>query len=330
MTPPSITVALPFAVIGETAVNLRNRDALAAYYDASWACFASFRKHNVDAELVFVTNVTPPQSFLSRLETVGAAVEYVPFLHLPPEDYFRSFRASHYLIDAIGALVRDHAVLFVDPDVVAVRPWRLREDVTAAYYVDYPIDYEVNGLSLRQMGDFGRSSSSEGQGRLPRYIGGEALQLSSADRAALVGEVESTWSLSMDCYRQEMPGYLRTEEHVLSVAFARRELRPLNSSIRRIWTARRYNNVDRSILSLDAWHLPAEKDGGLRKLAVSAATSDGWFWTLEGDHWRAAAAAEIGLNLEGPRRAMARGVAAAAALVDAARGIDRAPTSSFR
>ncbi|MFD2082488.1 hypothetical protein SAMN05421678_10267 [Actinopolymorpha cephalotaxi] len=300
-----ISIVIPFVrASAEQSPNIRADNHLATYYRAMVVTFASVRRWNPDVDLILVTNHTAPEEFARQLHGLGVSEQLEPFAHEPPAGFNRSFAASLYMLDALGQPAAAKQVLYVDPDVLCVRPLGdMRAacgDAVGALPLSYPVDHDVNGLTRRQAAEL-HTELGEATDSPPQHFGGECYVVPAGLAPTLIDRAESAWRLSLDRYERHESRFT-TEEHIM--AFALRGVPVVNLSpfVRRIWTAARHRTVDGCEPELTLWHLPAEKDRGFAEMYSLATDRDSWFWRAGADEFTQRAARSMGLSNRRPSR----------------------------
>jgi hypothetical protein len=301
-----VVVAVPFVQVDPSQnPNLRAKgaDHVRAYWDAMTVTFASIRRWNPEYELRLVSNQPAPEYTRALFEQLGVTTTIVPFDHRPPPGYAAMFAASLYLVDALQIAAEDETTVFIDPDVLCIRP--LAPLVAAAGTTVGAIllatsqDEDINGLTLRASG---RLHEQLGLARGdPRHYGGELYVVPGPLAKRLRALVEEAFVFSL---QQHAAGAERftTEEHLFNYALRVLGAADLSALAQRVWTAHRYRTVSGREAELALWHLPAEKDRGfatLRRLLEDPST---WFWTAPASVFAHRAGEVFGLHHRRPVR----------------------------
>lgn len=326
-----LTVVVPFARTAEAPVNLVGPDPLGDYYRSAIVSLASFRRHTPSAELLFATNSMPPPDFVAQFRNVGAAISLIPFAHCPPDSFSGSFKAAQYLVDAILSVRREHAVLFVDPDVLCLGRPSLPSNSLGAYVIKYPENYQVNGRTpqeLALLADRLREVRPSTRQAVP-YVGGEAVLVAGPHADEFVRDLDATWRSSMNAFHSGLP-FPVTEEHMISIVLADLEFARLNGTVRRIWTTRTYRTSHRSDRAVPIWHLPAEKGRVFQALYRELLDDGSWFWTADDESWSNRVADLAGASDGALRRLFTGATGALASAAFAALGRRRAARGIFR
>jgi hypothetical protein len=240
--------------------------------------FASLRRWNPSLPLTLVVDDSPAPALKETLDTIGVEILEVAFHHRPPEGFHAKFAGSLFMVDAMRATA-DQRALYIDPDVLCVRPLAKMLDhvggAVGALEIPYTFDENINGLTLAEAGELHRNLG-ESAGRFPHF-GGECLVLPPGAMEALLARVESGWTLSLERFEKGQTRFT-TEEHLLSFALRGVNVVPLSPFIKRIWTTSRVRTVTGQERDLSLWHLPSEKGRGFDRLFPVALAPESWFW----------------------------------------------------
>lgn len=279
----SLTVAVPFVRVDASQnPNLtlqHGDDPTLPYYRAMVVAFASFRRFNPGLSLKVVSTCPPPAEVAGALVDLAVEIVLVEFSHKPPAGFTDKFEASLYLLDALEAL-GDRDVLLIDPDVLCVGPidGMLSEVAgrVGAMSIDYDPDHSVHGLSRVEAGMLHGLLGEPHPA--PTYFGGEVYFIPADLSPVVRNRAEVAWKLALSRHDAGQSKFV-TEEHLLGYALRGAPVADLTGFVKRIWTARRFRNVDGMEQELLMWHLPAEKDRGFPALYAAAVDTASWFWT---------------------------------------------------
>jgi hypothetical protein len=270
----------------------------AAYWRTAAVFYASSRRANPEARHLLFTNAEPPIVDGHDLAVFfrGLEVELVdvPFTYRPPEGYWESWGNQFYVLDVIHHLSERKAnfpAVILDLDCIFVdsgdRLFEAIEHTGIANYVVEEIDadasYNSNGLTTVQLQRIAEEIAGRSLPRI-RYCGGEIFGATWEVAKAVAATAPSLWQTCIERHRRGLPK-LNTEEHFFSALFAAMGL-PVgtaNGLMRRIWTQRAYQTATQADLELAAWHLPAEKKYGLRRLFAEVTNPNSSFWQLPFD-----------------------------------------------
>lgn len=253
------------------------------FRDTYRRCLATFflaaRRANPDATLILYTNVpfdrtaSPVANQVATiLERLSVEQVILPYHHEPPRSFTANWRNQFYVLDVLQDLLSrtmpDDFFTVLDSDVVwtttgaAARFWTYIEDQLGALPLGYDHDTAENGLSARGLAErLGATSPTE-------YFGGEIVAGPAKCLPTLVGSANDAYeSLMAQHSADESVAF--EEAHVLSAAYQKGGYVRLDPRvhIKRMWTqALRYRNVSEGDQEVALWHVPAEKEFGLRRL----------------------------------------------------------------
>lgn len=302
----SWTAAIAFARVGsEQNPNVRASrlsDPAEPYFKAMTVAFASLRRWNPALSLLLITNEMPPTQYADSLGRLGVSIRMTEFEHRPPEGFAARFNASLYMLDAMAACA-SQSTLFVDPDVLCIRPLdRMLQSVgerVGGLPIDYPLDHDINGLSRREAAKLHVLLGEPEQ--LAAHFGGECYVIPESKAEELRTRTELAWGLALTRHSSGLSRFT-TEEHLLSYGLRAMPVARLDREVRRIWTAARYRTVTGAEDRLTLWHLPAEKDRGFITLYPSVLDADSWFWAAKQPDFARRAGRAMGMRERKPAR----------------------------
>ena len=301
-----VVVAVPFVQVDASQnpnIQAKGDDHVRAYWDAMTVTFASIRRWNPDYDLRVVSNQPAPEYTRPLFDRLGVTTTIVPFEHRPPTGYAAMFAASLFLVDALQIASADRTTVFVDPDVLCLRPLdgliAAAGSQVGAILLATTLDEDINGLTL---GASGRLHEQLGlESGEPRHFGGELYVVPGARVEQLRSLVEQAWDFSLQQHRQGLDRFT-TEEHLFNYALRSMGAADLSVDAKRIWTAHRYRTVDGTEASLALWHLPAEKDRGFVELRAALDDPSSWFWSAPAATFADRAGRAVGLHHRPPAR----------------------------
>lgn len=271
------------------------------YLVSSLVTFASMRRWNPEVELQFVTTIEPAFPWRNRFESIGVEIRHVPFNHLPPQGFAKTFLGSLYLLDVLESSDSEYLAI-VDPDVFCVGPLGAVINASAplrALNISSPRGVRINGLAPEEADEI---HLGLGEFRVVDFhYGGEFYGIPKSMKGHVQSRVDRAWANTLDRWSQGLT-YFTTEEHVLNFAFADSEVSPAEDFIQRIWTAHSFRTVSGQENDLLLWHLPAEKDRGFRRLYRAVLDVDSWFWTCEQSEFQRHSGRAFGFHGRGPIR----------------------------
>jgi hypothetical protein len=256
-----------------------------AFQNVYWRCIACFfavsTRTNSDACHVFYTNTTLPvvdgldlKAFLQGLKV---EIVTLPITYRLPRSSVNMWGNQFYILDIIKHVAAHGSadrIIVLDSDCLFMQPVSridavIDQNGCGLYTIDYPAGTNINGITQVEMGqalqawrpDLAASIPPQG----PHYHGGEIFAATRQACIDLCPAIDSLWG-----WRQQqgkIAGF-KEEAHFLSLLYAALKFEPytLNSHIRRIWTAFKFSTVTPADLTLDIWHLPAEKTTGFADL----------------------------------------------------------------
>ena len=275
-----------------------------------WRClivlFAIARIMNPDLRLMLFSNVRPPvvdgHDLAAVLEKYGVEHRQVPLTTRLDRQLTSSWGNVLYFFDIMGALADlppETRIALVDSDVLVAGVLAPLFDLLNAsdygyYRVDTADDFDVNGLSPREMGAIASQIAGRAASHPIAHFGGEMF-------LGTVGAWQRDRAVFEAVLRDAIAGEgvaaaVRTEEHVYSIAaeVIGAPVSLANGEINRIWTAPDHNTAKRGDENLALWHLPAEKRFGLNDLFHDLGRA-GFPTTMQPEQWRALARRRSGL-----------------------------------
>jgi hypothetical protein len=227
-------------------------------------------------EFVVFAGDEPPPAAAALLSAAGAEIRPLDFARRPPDDFYRRYAGSLYVLDTMAALAGelhdDDVALLVDPDVVwasRIDPLvaEVRRGGVVAYDLAVPDTLPMCDLSRRDQGAI--LTELTGHGPDPRgdaltHFGGELYGVLGRELRALLPELERLWAGTMARYEQQLPHY-NVEEHFLNAVLWQRgeQVGRANDHLQRVRTLPKpFGTRERVHPGLVAWHLPMEKDQG--------------------------------------------------------------------
>lgn len=258
-------------------------DVAVRYLECAVVQAASLRFRDVDCGLALATNITDPRALgrtgaelIGRLGALGVEILPTEYRHRPA-DGSSTYVSSRYVLDAILSAAdgqpEERELLLTDLDCVWVGAERLFAAVpppprVGCIHFSYPPDWDVVGFGEvgRTPAAIGRLAASLGGPVEPApWVGGELLAGTPAALRNLVAACDE-----VDALLAARGEVLPTEEQVLTLvgALGKVSFENLERLASRVHTGPRHKAVAiEDPLSLDLWHLPAEKGLSLRRTA---------------------------------------------------------------
>jgi hypothetical protein len=234
--------------------------------------------HNTSAKLVLITTEYPPEKYCAQLKVIEVEIKLVPFVHKPPEGYAKKFLGCFYLLDAIISQ-GEVDTLYLDPDIVCIKPLGdlgLSHPTICGYPLEFRSEEDINGItydeSIRIARDFFKKPENEFTSYT--FFGGEFYFIPKDFHFRLVELIEGLYKFSVNRFFNG-ESFFPTEEHLLSAALKEFNVIKGNVLIKRIWTARKFRNIDGTEKSLSLLHFPAEKEFGFKKAYRRLTSSKG-------------------------------------------------------
>lgn len=278
-TRPRALLVVSYFRDGSTYPRAGRRRGQADAYWSAIAVQAATLRHVGAGDPEFLVYAGDDPSGLARtvLEEAGAEIRHLPFASRPPDDFFSRYLGSLYVLDVMrdvaGQVEDDAAVLFVDPDMVWVRPLEallaeVRRGGVVAYELDVPEDVPLCELSRRSQGDILAEMADIPAGSVPVHFGGEFYGLLGRELRSLVREFTPLWEQTLSRY-QSGKRHFHVEEHVLNAALLLRgeQSGRANAHLQRVMTLPApFGTRERATSELASWHLPHEKHRGFLRI----------------------------------------------------------------
>ena len=240
-----------------------------------WRCvvcfYASSLAVNPDLRHVFFTTAEVPVvdglDIAAVLGRWGVEVVNLPITRRLPIGSVESWGNQFYVLDVIEHWAEhelDQSLILLDSDCIWIKSAAamvvaIADEGALTYKLDYPVGYNINGISTSEMATF-VGNHSDTRCEVAPYYGGEIFAASSLMVNRIAEQARRLWPAVL-AQTADSP---REEAHLLSVIYSIEQLQPgtANAFIRRMWTAFKYRNIQSSDFQLTIWHLPAEKNTG--------------------------------------------------------------------
>lgn len=270
-------------------LNMKGKSSSCEFQEVYWKSlivfFSTAHRTNPEAKLKLFSNSTPPYSKWSELlSNIGVEIIDIPYAHKPRKGHWKAWQSTFYIIDCLGYLRKkvknNDYVYFMDIDCVVVKSLKKLNSIMEKYgilnySIDYPVNHKVHGISREDMKREFNSLDS-----YPIYFGGEIYGFYGQENVELIYN-ESSNILRKNFSDKTLT--FNTEEHLFTFLFWKLDKAYDNGKgyIKRIWTdASNFRNVSMEDLSLTVWHLPAEKNKGLKKLFNELTAKGNKFWNV--------------------------------------------------
>jgi hypothetical protein len=259
--------------------NSANQKTQNLYWRCVFCLFESSHRNNKGLfKHVLYVNKMPPDyidgiSIADLIKTFGIEIHKIDEQSLPPKGYYKAWSSQFLLLDMLRQMTAyikpEDRVVILDSDVIFSKPVtadffnELDKHRSLLYTIDYPVDREVNGISLRQL----RSMMSEITNKETTDLyceGGELICFKGEILEQLAHETREGFKWSLKRFERGLPKF-NTEEHLFSFAYWKVGLQPFTANvfIKRLWTdLSSAVNIETGDEQRLLWHLPAEKKNG--------------------------------------------------------------------
>ena len=241
--------------------------------------YETFRHYNPKAELLFFTNLREdalPDFLLSTFGRLRVETVTLHYTCRPPKGWHSAWQNQFYLYDMLywmGLRMKEgDTVLVSDADCLCRHPLNklfeyVRTKGSALYELFTNPVRDINGITLKQMGEFYEACYGEKPNLPLAYYGGEFVCLRGDVVKGVNRLFPELWAMNVEQAEAGHPK-LNEEAHVLSVLAERLAIRNdfAGNFVKRMWTSPKYNNVVAGDENLSVWHLPYEKKRGLHRL----------------------------------------------------------------
>lgn len=249
------------------------------YLRSAYVALSSFSRWNQGWTLVFATPSELPAKWSELYRLLGVEVRLIPFRHEPPEGFTKTFAGSLYLLDALENCEFSDFLVLLDPDVLTTGRLNtlspMKKNAVSAIEIPLENDGLINGLAVQEALELHANLGS--QTKRYTHFGGEFYGIPKNLQPTLKRLVEEAWSLSLTRFAEKRP-HFTTEEHILSYALSQVDVSPRPDLVRRIWTSYGYQNIVGDEYRVPLWHLPSEKQRGLKRLFKLAMNGSSWYW----------------------------------------------------
>jgi hypothetical protein len=169
--------------------------------------------------------------------------------------------------------------LYLDPDVVCIKPLGdlgLRYPTICGYPLEFRSGEDINGITYEESLTLANEFFKTPKNEFTQYtfFGGEFYFIPKNIHFKVVEVIESLYKFSVDRFFKG-ESFFPTEEHLLTAALNEFHVIEETVLIKRIWTARKFRNIDGTEKSLSLLHLPAEKEFGFKKAYQRLISSKG-------------------------------------------------------
>lgn len=190
-----------------------------------------------------------------------------------PKDWSGAWRNQFYVFDVLDYLKeREGNLVILDTDCVITGSLAgLYQDIekngVAALTIDYPVEKNVNGCSVKEMREIYAECFGGSKPEDLVYSGGEICAISSTRIPELFQNFDEIWKVNYKRY-EDGKVKLTDEAHSLSCIYYHMGCQNNlgGNYVKRMWTDLKCDTVVPQDASLPIWHLPAEKKFALQTL----------------------------------------------------------------
>jgi hypothetical protein len=286
-----------------------NEDKRIVYWRcAATFCMTSIRFNKKERHIVFTNDKNLDQITIDgykvkdMLSNLGVEIIELSFDEFDPKDYSKRFRNAFYKHEVIHALSKlDKPSILLDADCI----WTRRDDslfeiINDGKYLLLQDTYQrcstpklksPHNLSMEDMSElYKKIPLMKTQIEFPVWYGGELIG-GSPEQFKIVAK----WihKVLRYCKEQESIGnklvfnngdsIFSNDEFISSYVYQSLTDIPVYDTFgrfsKRIWSLDTLYNVEKNDINLPIWHLPAEKETGLKKLFYRLVDSSSDFWT---------------------------------------------------
>lgn len=252
-----------------------------------WRCVAVFFElsvqNNPDCRHILFSNAgadglpkVDGLDLTELLKRLNVELVTLPLTWQAPKGWHGKWRNQFYVFDILAHVAENEgdgfdektALLVLDSDCMINRPLdklfgEIRKYGLMALPMGFDEDYNINGLTRKDMRQlFGELDGKMPDG-LPEYCGGEIFAATMPTVKAIHAMAPEIWQ-EMNLRFAEGRAKFNEEAHFLSYCYHKLGgYADVGGFVRRIWTSAKFTNVRDEDFDLPIWHLPAEKTGGI-------------------------------------------------------------------
>ena len=259
----------------------------ARHQNIYWKCIVTFFMtslyFNPLEKHIFFTNVLSLPKIKGChvkevLQNLGVEIIHVPVRYKTPTSYYHSWAGQFYEFSIFNHIAQnfntEDRFLLLDSDCIFTGKTGVLFDKAESnkgflsYVIDYDPSRKVNGLSRFDLHAIYENLLVKKVDEIPQYHAGEFFLCNVENIKIISEDFIKLWPKLM---KRNLDGLSKFNEEAqtLSYLFYKNNFigGGANSYIRRIWTNPVfYRNTDSSDQKLILWHLPSEKQFGIRKL----------------------------------------------------------------
>ncbi|WP_410501909.1 hypothetical protein RIF24_14185 [Exiguobacterium acetylicum] len=245
------------------------------YWESMIVMFSSVAKTNPDAKkILFINKVSSNKRHIELLKKLSVEIVEIEYLSKPPKNHWKAWQSTFFILDALNYLKdkvqKDDFVYFLDLDCLVLKDFRdinrvLKKDKILNYVINYAdSDVVHENLVIDMKKSYATALNIESEKF--NYHGGEIYGVYGNEMLnKLYLELKISWEKSLN----EKKINFNTEEYLFNYVFMKNNwsFGNANNFVKRIWTdSSSFRNVEDSDMNLTIWHVPAEKNYGLRKI----------------------------------------------------------------
>jgi hypothetical protein len=289
--------------------NINPQERKAIYWKCVFLFFATSYRCNPTVSHLLLTNDTEDViidgvDIKAKLQEWGVEIKILPFEAFnPPKGYSNRFKNAFYKLDVIkylGESVPDGYYLLLDSDCLWVRKndSLIQETVSEDFLILYDVDIlghdpskKLQGMERKDVRKIFDRIEPGYPDISPILFGGEVIGGTKANLKKVADELMNAFQYILRTYKNEseVPAFPNQRnifsgmEYFTSMVYNRLTIPWKDASffMRRVWTAFKYTDVQKTDLNLTLWHMPAEKNQGFIKIFRHAIRPNSKFWKTD-------------------------------------------------
>ncbi|MGC2424880.1 MAG: hypothetical protein WA666_11080 [Nitrospirota bacterium] len=253
------------------------------YWRCVFSLFDSSYRVNSDCRHLLFINQKPPSeldgiNINELIKRYGIELYEIKKCTRPPAGFYNAWTSQFTMLDILdelsdlvqeGNISADDICMLLDSDCIFYKPLpddflnHVRENRALPYWMDYPLEHEVNGNTITQLKQLASEYGVNITGPF-RYVGGELICGLGSELKAISEVTRKTYDQSVERFKNNLRKF-NTEEHLFSYVYHKLGYTSssANKYIRRIWTdGSVYRNALESGRELIILHLPDQKKKG--------------------------------------------------------------------
>lgn len=308
MTALPLLIATAFTPDSSQLPNVKTINRRGVYWQNIAVLMATARTFAPSGtELVVFSTDLPTAEAAPILARADVQIIDVPFKYSPPENFYHAFNGAFYLFDAMKWCIDNkgdgHDYLFLDPDCIISGDIRdigimLRDYDIIAYELPYRQDWQNSSLLHEDLCALAKEYSGLSDVSSFKQYGGELYAFNAKGLQQVTSALPEVWGVNLQRFASGKAKF-NTEEHLISYIFWRDALRICEANgrfVKRFWTGSRYRNYRKGEEALPIWHLPSEKERGIRRVFHDLAQRKLQLDASDGQRVKAYLASAVGLQ----------------------------------